>query len=944
MKKFLVFVILCIVTLSIGLTTYYFISDNDVFIVNGTYYEVNVLDNFTIDMNYDLSGEGKVIFESLHPEVVEYNPGSVIPNSFVALSGGRAVIRISTTNNRFSPVTIEVEVGDGTYGAPLFISNAQELSRIGKDINKPMDAYYTLRNNIDLAAFNNGEWLPLGADLDEAFEGNFDFGDNTIYNLNVVANSVDREIEVEVPVEGGADGETTTETQIQTYSLDHAGLFYKLGENAVVKNLVLDNTTIEGLYEYAGAIAGTSAGVIERVSNLDGSIESNNLTAKVGGIVGAIEVLTEKTPRIDRVFSLITVEGQNYVGGLVGESKGGIVINSFADSNLIGHSTSTVGGLVGHNTYTEIDATVYESKMKDCYFTGSFTAENSVYGALVGLNSNYDELQYPNEFYGLYYSPELTGATVTALGGVEDTELPNEYGVYAKTWAELQDEATYFSYTNLQNADISWFFGKVWDIDMNINSGLPFLNMNGPKVDDGFTVIGNDSYIYDIADLQGIVNDMTATYILKSTISLSSIDDWQPIGTTENPFEGKLYASDGFTITDLTITSNNLASGLFGVIGPNGGVFDLTLEDVSVVGGQNVGGIAGINNGIIENCKVLTVNNDPNYMISGHAEYADLKVGGIAGDNLGTIENCVTDIDIKPVTTNTKNAHIGAIAGSNLGSIIGGYSDSNIVELNNEPVYIGGIAGYNKGLVESIYYTGDVTANTNASKTLVGGLVGFNALEGVVRYSSAEICSLEGYSVGGLVGITKGLVQECYSGAINIAGRYVGGLAFNIAQGQVKDSHSFSFLNGVSTDSVLGGFAYFIEYHGSTYGEVINCFSSATFGPQGERYVETYAPVRSEITIGFDVVPRQAGYIVDSIYDRDIAPATAKSQGQQSFFNTNWFIEDEDKEVSVSTDHAKGLDGNNWSTFTKENFKSSVWERVEGEYMQLINVVRAPLD
>ena len=74
---------------------------------------------------------------------------------------------------------------------------------------------------------------------------------------------------------------------------------------------------------------------------------------------------------------------------------------------------------------------------------------------------------------------------------------------------------------------------------------------------------------------------------------------------TSLPFEGMLDG-DGHTVSNLTLALDGQDMvGLFGRIGVGGQVEDLTLENVTVSGQDNVGALAGMNGGSIEYCQLV---------------------------------------------------------------------------------------------------------------------------------------------------------------------------------------------------------------------------------------------------------------------------------------------------------------------------------------------------
>ena len=98
--------------------------------------------------------------------------------------------------------------------------------------------------------------------------------------------------------------------------------------------------------------------------------------------------------------------------------------------------------------------------------------------------------------------------------------------------------------------------------------------------------------------------------------------------------------------------------------------------------------------------------------------------------------------------------------------------------------YVGGLVGLNRGTVRNCYSTGTVSGHT-----FVGGLVGSNDYSGTVSnsYSTASVTGSNGI-VGGLVGENKGTVSNSYSTGSVTGGRAVGGLVANYG-GTLSNSH-----------------------------------------------------------------------------------------------------------------------------------------------------------
>jgi hypothetical protein len=137
-------------------------------------------------------------------------------------------------------------------------------------------------------------------------------------------------------------------------------------------------------------------------------------------------------------------------------------------------------------------------------------------------------------------------------------------------------------------------------------------------------------------------NDVNANnyFVLTNNLNLSGYAVTE-LGTGPQPFQGS-FDGQSHTIYGFVLTSStNLDTGLFGVIGPNGYVHDLSVYAPSLTtdsfSGFYMGGLAGYSEGTIRRCSVTggTYN-------SG---YPDM-VGGFIGGNNGLIMDCSFNGDI----------------------------------------------------------------------------------------------------------------------------------------------------------------------------------------------------------------------------------------------------------------------------------------------------------
>lgn len=91
-----------------------------------------------------------------------------------------------------------------------------------------------------------------------------------------------------------------------------------------------------------------------------------------------------------------------------------------------------------------------------------------------------------------------------------------------------------------------------------------------------------------------------------------------------------IFDGQGHTISGITLIGTGGNIGFFGTL--SGTVKNLKLEDIKVQGTENVGAIAGTNNGTITNCQVKGFS-----VVVGRN-----NVGGLVGNNAGSVSGCAS--------------------------------------------------------------------------------------------------------------------------------------------------------------------------------------------------------------------------------------------------------------------------------------------------------------
>jgi hypothetical protein len=213
----------------------------------------------------------------------------------------------------------------------------------------------------------------------------------------------------------------------------------------------------------------------------------------------------------------------------------------------------------------------------------------------------------------------------------------------------------------------------------------------------------------------------------------------------------------------LKISSASTYTGLFGQIGSQGVVRDVTLKDADIVStGTSTGVIVGQNTGTITNVKVIAST------VSGTA-----FAGAVSGANSGTITGSQVH---QSSVTGTQD--VGGMLGINFGTV----ESSRVVETQVRGTNgVGGAVGDNQaagGTIRWLSYSSSAASvsGTGASASSVGGLLGENG--GTVRYSYAEGTvgnSASDSIVGAFSGSSSGTIENSFASGTVAGKSTVGG-------------------------------------------------------------------------------------------------------------------------------------------------------------------------
>jgi len=629
-------------------------------------------------------------------------------------------------------------------------------------------------------------------------------------------------------------GDVTAETAAAAY----AGGFFGQSEFGFSANklVYLGHVKVTGNGDaYAGGILGAQTGT--DATTLSNSKLTTKLTLKNKNKTTVYNASSEN-PSVKA-----EVQGTPYVGGICGYAK-----------NL-----NLVAPYVGSDAASGASAKVTVSALRDV--TDNFG--NGFAGGLAGLLES-GSVSSGAEIYHLDMTADDLRAAGSFFGEATLTEAFT---------ADLNTADTVKAFT-LKADDtrfVGGIIGKATTKAVTVNTNKLIVDA---KTSGGAITGTNVGGFFGELKADGNVSVSASVVTVKATdMSSSSVGGFA--GTLEG-CDGKLTVADNGTVTQaaIKVTFNGSGSKIGGFIGTNRQTFasgssELLIEDASAEvrtykksTSCYVGGVIGLNEVNVSDvaCSNITVS----------PALEDSKVGGFAGSSLSGTFSGIT-ADQLAVTVSGKDNYIGGLGGEigkafsdcaitgitlyvdGSGSFAGGAAGSycgqadktpeNIVvrgtirsrNINNT---IGGLAGLNASgaTIQEFSLADALTIEmTKAAGSVVGGLVGEN--QGVIdaAYASTafafvnpEESSLDGFSIGGMVGLNNGSLKNIFRTAdmslsLNQTANavsYVGGLV-----GTNQGSLAESYMNGRITVAGLGNLRVGGVVGHQVSGSVSSCYA-----------------------------------------------------------------------------------------------------------------------
>lgn len=226
---------------------------------------------------------------------------------------------------------------------------------------------------------------------------------------------------------------------------DNVGLFGYIS-GATLTGINVSSGSVNGR-DYVGGLVGQAPNSSITRSSSRASVSGRSY---VGGLIGSIGAAAFSARSVSEAFSTgsVTATG-TYVGGLTGSAYRITILDTYATGSVSGGYQ--VGGLIGEYA---------ESALTRAYATGLVTLTNTYSGGVVGLKAGVTATS------GVTWNVDTTGQSQWGV--------PDDAAITGSTTTAMKSIATY--------RDLDWSIGSSWTgnttwvICPQANNGYPFLS------------------------------------------------------------------------------------------------------------------------------------------------------------------------------------------------------------------------------------------------------------------------------------------------------------------------------------------------------------------------------------------------------------------------------------------------------------------------------------
>lgn len=706
--------------------------------------------------------------------------------------------------------------GSGSLRRPFKICNEWQLNQIGEQFSTSSNLYsfsYKLMNDLDMnkADFNVAARPSCVGATDSLYKKH--------HNLNPIGQMTVSGCTSAEKISGygytgtfNGNNKTIANGRILIKEGNGVGFFRILGNNAVVKNLNFKNLEVEG-ETYVGGVVGRFTGTTGSIDNV--TMKDSHIESELD-LVGAVTSATTSGASItNTIVTNTTVKGRNEVGGMVGLNSGTIQKSSFRGI-VKSHEAmmGNIGGIAGRTESTSVINQVFSEGQIQTYL--------KFVGGIVGANLGTISMSYSNMSLFSFYTSDggkMGGIAGTNSGGVITAVYSDGLLKYMGTATMTTDGIVPTPIATPSNC-ISTSNPTASPCSVQAYAGMRA----------GATILAGYPTEWK-ADVNNALPRLTWESLTQSRLCLKTVNQatvTAQVATGRGTLLNPVVICSISQLTSLSSTPANRyivlgedlnLSGLSasGIVTSFAGIFDG--RGYSLYGmnadftATGAYGIFANNTGKIFNVNV--VGNSFAHTVNG-------ATGILAGVNSGVIKNVNLFGNMLQGISYT-----GQVVGSNS---VGGIVDGAIVNQGKVvgTEYVGGVAGENNGSILRSSVNSEIS-HYGTAYSKIGGITGFNAPTGVLDQTSFSgamnfpVASTESANwIGGLVGYNSGLIDNSMTKnftSINVKNASaVGGIAgLNNVGGTIKRTFSTGKLvysNGVVPNP--SNFSQLVGYNSGT--------------------------------------------------------------------------------------------------------------------------------
>lgn len=527
--------------------------------------------------------------------------------------------------------------GSGTASDPYIIKTRTDMNNLSAFYNyggalDDVIRYWRLDNDIDMQG-EVYEFTPIGASC--RFNGSFDGNNHTLSNLKYNSNYKYCGLFGYVKTSGFIKNLNLEIIPFTIYKSSYygglAGCIDAIGGNTNINVKYLDgeiNCIMNGTDKYIGGMTGSGkrfeGGSVENF-NIKIDNDKSNLTIKLSGFSSSGKTVSAKVNANININS----SGRNcnyYVAGINREGTTQSMFTGNISVNLAKGSTISECYIAGMSLGVA-DYSLFQGKIT---YINNGTLSSSKTPIIAGISASSAVSSYSisngeincsgtakYDVSGTYMADSTSSTSVYSVYNSSKYSPGSNYNknctVGATEDSAIKNSGTYTSWrTNFTNN---------WTISSRVNNGYPIPQVFVEKAAvTGFSGSGTSSspyFIQNLQDLLGFAQLYNGDKIVASGLYWrlnNNIDisrdlnnmpmHWEPVGYKDafnGYFEGARY-----TISGLLIDNQYEYTGLFGTIGANAYVKNLTVKgNVYWDQAYAVGGVAGrvLASGYLQNCR-----------------------------------------------------------------------------------------------------------------------------------------------------------------------------------------------------------------------------------------------------------------------------------------------------------------------------------------------------